>query len=104
MKKILRLILFVFFSVLFFSFSNHSETPVNICSWNLKDFGKTKSDAEIEFIANTVKDYDIVLIQEVVAKYEGYYDRNSRTDNDVLRSGCSCFYFFWRHRAVNILQ
>lgn len=47
------------------------KESISIISWNLKDFGKSKSDEEIEFIANTVKDYDIVLIQEVVAKDPG---------------------------------
>lgn len=40
-------------------------------SWNLENFGKSKSDTEITFIANTIKDYDIVAIQEVVAGYGG---------------------------------
>ncbi len=44
---------------------------VTICSWNLKDFGKSKSDIEINFIANIVKDYDIIAIQEVVSGYGG---------------------------------
>lgn len=52
---------------LIFSICGFSQTPVSICSWNLKDFGKSKSDAEIEFIANTIKDFDVVAIQEVVA-------------------------------------
>lgn len=44
---------------------------ITICTWNLKDFGKSKSAAEIAFIANVVKDYDVVAIQEVVAGYGG---------------------------------
>lgn len=36
-------------------------------SWNLKDLGKSKSETEINFIAATLKDADIVAIQEVVA-------------------------------------
>lgn len=40
---------------------------VTICSWNLKDFGKSKTDEAIEFIANTLKNMDVVAIQEVVA-------------------------------------
>jgi endonuclease/exonuclease/phosphatase family metal-dependent hydrolase len=38
-----------------------------LLSWNLENFGKSKSNAEISFIANTVKDFDIITIQEVVA-------------------------------------
>ena len=40
---------------------------VTLCSWNLKDFGKSKTDEAIEFIANTIKNMDVVAIQEVVA-------------------------------------
>jgi endonuclease/exonuclease/phosphatase family metal-dependent hydrolase len=44
---------------------------ISIISWNLKDFGQTKSEVEIDFIANTVKEFDVVVIQEVVAGYGG---------------------------------
>lgn len=44
------------------------QAQITICSWNLKDFGGAKSETEINFIANTVKDFDILAIQEVVAK------------------------------------
>jgi len=55
----------IFFIIIFLSLSTYSQTT--ICSWNLKDFGKSKSDSELEFIANTVKNYDVLAIQEVVA-------------------------------------
>ena len=38
-----------------------------LLSWNLENLGKSKSEGEITFIANTVKDFDIVALQEVVA-------------------------------------
>lgn len=57
------------FCTLFVYFTTFAQSnQFSICSWNLKDFGRTKSDEEIEFIAKTVKDYDVVLIQEIVAK------------------------------------
>lgn len=40
---------------------------VSIVSWNIQYFGKTKDAAEIKAIAQIVRDFDIVLIQEVVA-------------------------------------
>ena len=43
-------------------------SQTKILSWNLENFGKSKSNGEITFIANTVKDYDIVAIQEVVGR------------------------------------
>lgn len=56
--------LFVFFSVSLFS-------QIKILSWNIENFGKSKSEEEITFIANTIKSYDIIAIQEVVAGYGG---------------------------------
>jgi endonuclease/exonuclease/phosphatase family metal-dependent hydrolase len=38
-----------------------------VLSWNIENFGSSKSNQEITFIANTLRDYDIVAIQEVVA-------------------------------------
>lgn len=66
MKKNNYFILLVFILLSKFTFGN-----ITICSWNLCDFGKTKSDIEIDFIANTLKNYDIIAIQEVVAGYGG---------------------------------
>ena len=44
-----------------------AASDITTCSWNLKDFGKSKSEASIDFIANTVKGVDVLAIQEVVA-------------------------------------
>ncbi|MBF4467062.1 endonuclease/exonuclease/phosphatase family protein [Flavobacterium sp. LC2016-12] len=63
MKNIISF-LFLFFSVLSFS-------QTKIVSWNLENFGKTKSTTELNFIANIILDYDIIAIQEVVAGYGG---------------------------------
>lgn len=42
-------------------------SQTTLCSWNLRDFGTSKDTEEIEFIAKTIKGYDIIAIQEVVA-------------------------------------
>ncbi|MCW2119617.1 endonuclease/exonuclease/phosphatase family protein [Flavobacterium sp. 7A] len=42
-----------------------------IVSWNIENLGKSKSDSEIEFIANTLRNFDVVALQEVVAGYGG---------------------------------
>lgn len=63
MKYILSLVL-LFFTVLSFS-------QTKLLSWNLENFGKSKSESELNFIANTVLNYDIVALQEVVAGYGG---------------------------------
>ncbi|NEU09660.1 endonuclease/exonuclease/phosphatase family protein [Flavihumibacter sp. R14] len=64
----LRLTLFL---LLLLTFSSFGQNPFTICSWNLKDLGKSKSDSEIEFIANTIQKFDVVAIQEVVAGFGG---------------------------------
>ncbi len=63
------------------------QTTIRVCSWNLMDFGKSKSDEEIAFIAKTVKDFDIVLIQEVVAKDPGGAQAVGRLGETLSRMG-----------------
>ncbi|MCW3118941.1 MAG: endonuclease [Chitinophagaceae bacterium] len=70
-KKLKNISFLLLFSYLNGSFLSAPSNHVTVCSWNLKDFGKSKSDSTITFIANTVMDYDIVVIQEVVAGYGG---------------------------------
>lgn len=41
--------------------------PIVITSWNIRDCGGKKDDSEILFIAQTLRDADLVAIQEVVA-------------------------------------
>lgn len=55
--------------LLFFTLLTFSQTK--ILSWNLENFGKSKSEIELNFIVNTIEGYDIVAIQEVVAGYGG---------------------------------
>ena len=57
------------FVILLFSILSFSQTKV--LSWNLENFGKSKSAENLNFIANTVLNYDIIAIQEVVAGYGG---------------------------------
>lgn len=47
----------------------HSQ--VKIVSWNIANLGKSKSVEELEFIAQTIKTFDILAVQEVVAGYGG---------------------------------
>lgn len=65
-KKILCVFLF------FLSFNLLSqETEISLVSWNIRDFGKTKNNDELEKIAEIVREADILAIQEVVAGYGG---------------------------------
>jgi len=82
---------FAFLSLI--TFGNPANHEIEILSWNLLDFGKTKSEAEIEFIAQTVNNYDIVLIQEVVAKDPGGAQAVGRLGEALSRKGSK-----WEYR------
>lgn len=60
MKRFIPLLLLFFIS--FYTFAQ-----LKVASWNIENLGKSKSTNEILFIVNTVEDFDIVAIQEVVA-------------------------------------
>ncbi|HSD06011.1 MAG TPA: endonuclease/exonuclease/phosphatase family protein [Flavobacterium sp.] len=60
-------------------------------SWNLENFGKSKSNQEIVFIANTIKDYDIITIQEVVAG-NGGSQAVARLADELNRKGTQWSY------------
>ncbi|MFN0050324.1 MAG: endonuclease/exonuclease/phosphatase family protein [Cytophagales bacterium] len=57
--------LFCFFLVGF------AQKTIQITSWNLCNFGRSKSDLEIAFIAKTIQKTDILAIQEVSSSYYG---------------------------------
>ncbi|HCN84589.1 MAG TPA: endonuclease [Sphingobacteriaceae bacterium] len=61
---------YVYLFFILFSFSVNAQT-VTICSWNIQNLGQSKNDKEMAFIANTVKSFDIIVIQEVVAGLSG---------------------------------
>ena len=46
-------------------------SQLKIISWNVENLGKSKADSTITYIANILKDYDVVALQEVVAGYGG---------------------------------
>lgn len=88
------------FLLLFFLFSegeqlqfNTEKDKISVISWNLRDFGSSKTNAEIEFIASTVKNYDIVLIQEVVANDPGGSQAVGRLGDALNRKGAK-----WEYR------
>lgn len=59
MKNVLSTLL------LLFTFLSFGQTKV--LSWNIENFGKSKSAADLNYIADVVYKYDIIAIQEVVA-------------------------------------
>jgi deoxyribonuclease-1-like protein len=64
-----------------------SSQPLTLISWNIQDFGQTKSDETINIIAQLVKHADIVLIQEVVAKHPGGAQAVGRLHEALNRTG-----------------
>ena len=78
-----KVLLLSWFICISFSISGQS---VSVCSWNIKDFGRSKDDAEIAVIANTVKIFDVIAIQEVVAGYGGP-QAVARLADELSRSG-----------------
>lgn len=64
-RHVTRLLL-VALLVLTTSLAN-AQKPIAFCSWNLQNFGKSKHDTTISFIAELLKDFDVVALQEVVA-------------------------------------
>lgn len=63
MKSLLTLLLLILVSL--------TNAQVKVLSWNVENLGKSKSDSAIAFIANTIQEYDVVALQEVVAGYGG---------------------------------
>lgn len=59
---------------------------VNVCSWNLQNFGKSKSNEELAYIAQIIRKFDVVAIQEVVAGYSGS-KAVSRLADELNRTG-----------------
>ena len=65
LKKLALFSLFILFH-----FTTTAQS-ISLCSWNLKNFGKSKTTIEIEKIADLLKTFDVVAIQEVVAGFGG---------------------------------
>ena len=87
---------FVFIIVIVFCSVISCTAQLILCSWNLENFGKSKKNTTIEFIANTIKDYDIVAIQEVVAG-DGGAQAVARLNDALNRKG-----FKWDYKVSDV--
>ena len=67
-KAIIQYFLFIF---ILLTNASHAFSQVKVVSWNVENLGKSKSEYEIKFMAQTLKSYDVVALQEVVAGYGG---------------------------------
>ena len=57
--------------LLFLFFNTHLFAQIKVATWNLKDFGVSKTEVEVKFISTILKDFDVIAIQEVVVSEEG---------------------------------
>lgn len=80
--NLLKLILFSL--LLLIKVGAHAQ--VKLCSWNIQNFGKSKSDSEIIYISKTIRDFDLVAIVEVVAG-NGGAQAVARLADELNRSG-----------------
>ena len=53
-----------FLLLLLLSFHVHA---ISFCAWNIANFGQSKSEAEIQIMVQSIKQFDLVGIEEVVA-------------------------------------
>jgi len=74
-------------TIMFVMLTCHVFTQITLVSWNIKDFGHSREDFQIEAIANIIKDVDIVSIQEVVAKHPGGAKAVVRLVEELNRKG-----------------
>ena len=75
----------------------NSESIANLkgtrlASWNIRDLGRTKNSEEIYTIANTLRDFDIVAIQEVVAKDPAGAQAVAKIADELTRMGAKWDY------------
>lgn len=75
-----------FLVVLYLFFGYTSFCQVQLCAWNLQNFGKSKTDSSIRFISRTLKDYDLVALTEVVAG-KGGAQAVARLADELNRTG-----------------
>ncbi|GLR15877.1 endonuclease/exonuclease/phosphatase family protein [Portibacter lacus] len=92
-QRLSCLIVFVSLSISIFGQS------LKIVSWNLKDFGQSRDDVEIELIAKEIRNADIVAIQEVVAKHPGGAQAVARLADQLNRTGAK-----WDYRISDPTQ
>lgn len=76
-------------------FSSDSES-LKIISWNIQDLGQSKNQDEIKFMVNVLKEFDIIAIQEVVAKHPAGAQKVAQIADELNRKGSK-----WDYRISN---
>ena len=78
-------------TLIFFSITSLSIAQVKLTSWNIQHMGKSKSEETISYMANLLKDFDIIAIQEVVAG-NGGAQAVARLADELNRKGAKWDY------------
>jgi endonuclease/exonuclease/phosphatase family metal-dependent hydrolase len=95
MRFLLLLLLLILPNLLL---SQIDTSYLNVVSWNIQNFGKSKSDEELSYISTKIKFYDILAIQEVstsefgsqaVAKLADNLDRTGSDWDYVISNSTS---------------
>jgi endonuclease/exonuclease/phosphatase family metal-dependent hydrolase len=117
--KLTLTLLFTFLFSLGFS-QVVDTTQLNIVSWNIQNFGRSKSssDSVMKYICEKVKDYDIIAIQEVstsefgsqaVAKLDELLDRTGTSWDYVVSdpttgSGSERYAYLYKKDRVKLKE
>lgn len=64
-----------------------NSKSIKVASWNIRHLGRTKTSEHIYQIANILRDFDIVAIQEVVAKDPGGAQAVAKIADELNRMG-----------------
>ena len=110
---------FFFFSLIILSsFQLLGQTTcIKITSWNIANLGGSQHDTIIAIIANTIKQTDILCIQEVIASYKGpqavakLLDELKRKGADwdcsisepTTGNGTERYAYLWKKSSVKLL-
>jgi hypothetical protein len=68
-----------------------STDGLQVITWNIANFGASKSDAEIQFVASIVKSHEVLAIQEVSTGPAGA-QAVARLDDELDRTGAKWDY------------
>lgn len=72
--------------------SQHPQSSIQLVSWNIQHLGRSKSDEEIWQMAQILRHYDIIAIQEVVAKDPAGAQAVARLADELNRMGAKWDY------------
>ena len=99
-----------------------NDQNLTLASWNIQQLGQSKTAEDIFEIANILRDFDIVAIQEVVAKHSGGAQAVAKIADELNRMGSKWDYqvsdptkspsgniseryaFFWKTSKVSLIH